>query len=158
MTDALVYPLSFALNLQGRPPTSCHAHIVRDAGAEVDSRGHLQLSWRGECTAHLTYGFGMEYRNTYTVWGESGYLTADRVFSRPPDLEDGLEIVSADIRERIPVSSADQFLLMLVAFAAKIRGTDRSGLNESRNLLQRMKIIGRLRDAYFENGATDVEL
>ena len=100
----------------------------------------------------------MEYRNTYTVWGESGYLTADRVFSRPPDLEDGLEIVSADIRERIPVSSADQFLLMLVAFAAKIRGTDRSGLNESRNLLQRMKIIGRLRDAYFENGATDVEL
>ena len=143
--DALIYPLSFCLHIGGIDYLSYSHRVIYDDNRDVDVRGFLQMNW-AQHSAHMGYGFGFTYRNTYTVWGEMGYLTADRVFSRPRDFVDEMRIVRQGRTETIPIPAADHFNLMLDAFATKIAGNDRSGLNEGQDILTRMKIISHLRE------------
>ena len=157
MLDAMVYPLSFCLNTIPRPPKSWNANIIRDSSDSVDSRGFLQINW-DDCSAQIGYGFGFMYRNYYLVWGEKGYLHADRVFSRPPDLKGDIVVVKQGKVDRNQVERADQFEHMVHAFADKISGKDQSGLNEKENVLERMKIISDLLKSYQKKGKISVQI
>ena len=157
MLDAMVYPLSFCLNTMARPPKSWNANIIRDSSDSVDSRGFLQINW-DDCSAQIGYGFGFMYRNYYLVWGEKGYLYADRVFSRPSKLKGDIVVLKEGRTERVQIEGVDQFEIMVRAFADKINGTDRSGLNEKENILNRMEIISKMRRCYYKRGQRSVQM
>lgn len=147
LLDALVYPLSFTLNVSGEPHLRYSSNVLFDKKDQIDSRGFLQIDWK-EYSAHIAYGFGFMYRNVYSVWGDKGYLSVDRAFSRPPDLKGIITIHKESGFNEIEVPPADHFSRMLSAFAAKIYGEDESGLNESENILCRMRLIS---DLYSES-------
>jgi undecaprenyl-phosphate 4-deoxy-4-formamido-L-arabinose transferase len=139
--DALIYPLSFALSFAaGAPWQSISYHTVTNASSRVDERGFVRLDWP-RFSASLSYGMGLSYRNTYTVWGETGHLSADRVFSRPPDYDGDLVLVRGQERQAISVPRADAFLGMLQAFADKVEGVDSSKRNEGEDILRRLGVI-----------------
>jgi NDP-hexose-3-ketoreductase len=137
--DALIYPLSFCLHIGGDDYLKYFHHALYDDQRNIDVRGFLQIDWPA-CSAQIAYGFGFAYRNTYTIWGESAYLTSERVFSRPPDLAAEIRIVRQ--------GKADHFGLMLDAFASKIHGVGDSGLNQGHDILTRMKIISTMYERY----------
>jgi NDP-hexose-3-ketoreductase len=156
MLDALIYPLSFSLNTVDKMPLSFKYNIIRDEGQRVDSRGFVQINW-DNCSAQIGYGFGFMYRNSFAVWGDKAHLRADRVFSRPPTMKGSIVITKQGQIADIDVEPADQFLNMFNAFADKISGADKSGLNEKENILERMKIISNMRDAYINNEQNSIE-
>lgn len=148
LTDCFIYPLSFALQVAGAPPTSLHGHIVSSEEQGVDARGSVQLDWSGVCSAQLAYGFGMDYWNSCTVWGELGRLTVERIFTRPPHLPGQVVVHRQGAEERIEVDAADHFVRMLAAFSDRIEGRSSGLLNEGEDVLQRMRIIDHFRAAF----------
>lgn len=138
--DALIYPLSLALNVVGELPIHCAWDKRSDDKYEVDTACSMQLSWPG-CTAHLVCGFGFMYRNAYRIWGSEGYLTVDRAFSRPADLAGQIDLTLPSGTQQIEVDPADHFTLMLADFARAIRGDGYSGINAGAEILNRLKII-----------------
>lgn len=138
--DALVYPLSFCLHIGGADYSTYSQNVLCDKKRGIDTRGFIQIDWC-EYSAHIAYGFGFMYRNSYSVWGETAYLTAERVFPRPPDLISEISILRQGKVDAMTVEAANHFELMLDAFANKINGTDDSGLNENNDILTRMRII-----------------
>lgn len=145
--DALIYPLSFSLHIGGRDYLKYSHNAVRDCQTNIDLRGSLQIDWKN-WSAQIAYGFGFSYRNTYTVWGETACLNAERVFSRPPDLAAEIRIMRQGATEVISIEPADHFCLMLDAFARKIYGLDKSGVNEGDDILARMNIISAMYEHY----------
>ena len=138
--DCLVYPLSFALDLAEEDMENISFKTHHDNRLGIDARGHIRIDWPG-FSANLTYGFGFMYRNSYTIWGDKGYLEVNRAFSRPSALEGSIRVVRQSGEESVMVDPADHFDLMLKGFADKIRGRDGSSVNESADILKRMKII-----------------
>jgi len=145
--DALVYPLSFCLHIGGVDYLNYSHRALYDEQRNIDVRGFLQIDWPAY-SAHIAYGFGFAYHNTYTIWGETAYLTSERVFSRPPDLAAEVRIVRNGQVEAISVQPADHFGLMLDAFASKIHGVDNLGFNQGDDILTRMRIISEMYERY----------
>jgi dTDP-3,4-didehydro-2,6-dideoxy-alpha-D-glucose 3-reductase len=150
LLDMLVYPLSFCLNYFKMPPLRLDPVSMRDEGARVDSRGCVQLEWP-QTSAHLTYGFGMMYRNEIFIGGEGGGILANRVFTRPSEMTEGVACIRDNQREEVLVPGANAYARMLRHFHLRIRGKVPPGINEGENLLARMKLISELREALATN-------
>lgn len=154
LLDLAVYPLSFCLELLGSLPRQCDLVSKQDEGMRVDCRGFAQLAWPG-CAAHLSYGFGLPYRNQIGLYGASGCLLAERIFTRPPAQTDGVVQVRGDSREEVPIPAANAYAQMLVHFYGRVRGLQSPGINEGQNLLGRMQLIDGLREAIAANEHVD---
>lgn len=141
--DALVYPLSLSLRLGGKDIERYEHHVVYDKQRNVDVRGFVQIVWP-DYSAQIAYGFGFMYRNTCTIWGETGYLTVSRIFTRPDNMVGEIQISDQDHSYTVQVEAANHFILMLNAFAEKIWRVDTSGMNEGHDILSRMEIISNL--------------
>lgn len=139
--DALVYPLSLAVNVAGRAPERYWSTVNASPQHGVDADGALLLDFGAGLTAHVNYGFGMAYRSGYTVWGSDGYLSVDRGFTRPADLPGEIVVSKNQSKTIVSVPPNNHFAGMLDAFAGKIRGRDRDGVNEGSDVLTRMRII-----------------
>ena len=148
--DALIYPLSFCLSLSPEPYLRYSSHVIYDKEYNIDARGFLQIDWHDH-SAHVSYGFGFMYRNYYSAWGDKGYLTVDRAFTRPPDLKSEIVIHQQGHTKIIEVPPANHFDRMVSAFALKIRGDDKSGVNEDQDILRRLKIITEVYNAGLES-------
>ena len=138
--DALVYPLSFCLSMSKIRPKSINYNIITHEKYNIDARGFVRLDW-DDFSASINFGFGFMYRNMYSIWGDQGYLSADRVFSRPENFSSSISVVRRDVTESIEVEAANHFDLMLTAFYQKIKKQDISATNEKDDILRRMKII-----------------
>lgn len=148
--DNLIYPLSFALHLLNNVYEKIDFQIIASEKYGVDSRGFLRID-SGQATAHINYGFGFFYRNSFMVWGDKGTIEVDRAFTRPKDMQG--EIVVK--KEGQPVSTiviepANQFLETVKAFYNKVMGLDHSGVNESNDILSRMKLISEMYQSFIK--------
>jgi predicted dehydrogenase len=148
LSDVLVYPLSLALRFLGGPPRTVNAHVVEDDALDVDVRGAALLE-RDTVLAHISWGFGLGYRNTYTLWGTSGFLVVDRGFTRPADFSGGVLLrTSAGHTRELAVPPADHFQRMWEVFAARVSGAPtRETTAEGAPLLARMAVLEAIRAA-----------
>ena len=124
LNDAAGYPIGAARFLFGAEPIAVSGvlHGPTDADA-VDERGAVRLEFEGSRTAHLTFGFGLGYRNAYAVWGTDGMLQLERAFSVPPDHQPVLALRDRHGREELRrLEPANHFVLALEAFAAAVGG------------------------------------
>jgi len=138
--DALIYPLSFCLEIFDRTPDSYDFNINFDQEAGIDKNGTLILKY-GAAVCFISYGFGLQYRNEYRIWGSDAIIHSNRVFSKPANMECKIAITSDNIVEELAVDAADHFCLMFIDFYNKIFDKTKSGLNVSGNILRRMEII-----------------
>ncbi len=115
LNDAGAYCVHAARLLFGAEPLSISATL--DCGAHaVDVHGAALLDFGAGRSAVLGFGFDNMYRNLYEVWGTTGVLTLNRVFSIPPNMQATLEIARQDGVERRPLPAADHFLAQVDAF------------------------------------------
>ena len=141
--DCLIYPLSLCLNMADKNLENYYYNIKHDKGYEVDARGFLLLNF-GDIAANVNYGFGLSYQNTYSIWGSEGRIKVNRAFTMPRDFTGEIILETSYDRRVLYVEPADHFSLMLDSFAAKISGSENSGINEGNDILKRMRIISDL--------------
>jgi NDP-hexose-3-ketoreductase len=151
--DNLIYPLSFFIECvktvypQLDPSNFLHdgnfeMQIIKEISEEhgVDLSGKIYIRF-AEMTAHLVYGFGFSYRNEYSVWGKNGSIKAQRVFSRPADFENEIEVQSGNHTSNLFIKKADQFAQMLIHFYECVRDMRQSGTNLNKDILHRIELI-----------------
>ena len=158
--DAFIYPLSFCLDTAQSLPQQIHYIVGRRDNRSVDTHGSIQLDF-GTCSAQISYGFGFMYRNEYRVWGSTGILWAERVFSRPPTLAGDISLKLQGDTKIETVDPADQFEKMLNRFHSEITTPGDFLLSESQKLLDRSWIISTIRDRAldaFRNNPGDVQI
>lgn len=146
--DNLIYPLSFSLKILENSYQHISYKIIENTQYHVDSSGFLRIDSE-EASANISYGFRFYYRNSFTVWGENGLIFVDRAFTRPKDMEGRIVLQSEGKTERIiTIEPYDQFYGTIQAFSDKIRGLDKTGVNEGQDILQRMEIISEMSVAF----------
>jgi predicted dehydrogenase len=121
--DALGYPVAAAMMMIASAPGAVSCEWVMDSKIRVDRCAALRLSFAGGEIAHCLAGFGLHYRSRYAVLGTTGRLELERAYAVSPDKATGLVVERETGGERIEVSAADQFRLMIDEFAGQITGS-----------------------------------
>ena len=141
--DTLVYPLSFVFRILGDKFLDHHSIIFRDEQSEVDDRGYTHFQY-DDAVANISYGFGHSYRNEVTIWGEKAILKTNRVFTRPKNCDEPIQLISSTKDrnktgkyERYEVENVDHFLGMINSFSDSI--SNNNDLNN--DTLKRMLFV-----------------
>ena len=118
--DIGCYAVSSARFLLGREPERVVAHIEYDPAFGVDTLSSGILDFGGpRCV--FTVSMRTAPRQCVTAYGSGGSLTVHRPFNAYPDIPLKLETDDGDGPRTIPCGPADQYGLMLDAFAAALR-------------------------------------
>lgn len=121
LLDVGVYPLRIAQFLFGTGLEVEGAVLTTDPKTGVDVGGGVLLRGPGGEVAQLGFGFGVHYRNTYTLWGEEGVLRLDRAFTPPEDFRPVIGLDTATGTESFELEPDHQFRNTLSAFAESVR-------------------------------------
>ena len=117
------YPIAAALMTVPSAPTSISGHLHFDKETGVDDTVAVTIVFTGGEVAQCSAGFGLHYRSRYSITGSEGRIELERAFSVLPDASTVVVLESKAGNERITVSPADQFRLMIDDFADEtVRG------------------------------------
>lgn len=122
LLDVGCYPLSLALRVGRGLPTVVHSSVTRPEGFEVDMEGNATLRFDSGAMAFLQWGFGRAYRNDMEVWGQRGFIQADKAYSKPDDHL--ATVLLGDARGNntvVEVGESNAFVHMLSTFARDSR-------------------------------------
>ncbi|XKK36811.1 Gfo/Idh/MocA family oxidoreductase [Nocardiopsis sp. ARC36] len=142
LLDVGVYPLALAQFLWGDGLRVGGAVLEHGADTGVDVRGSVLLRAPDGGTAQVGFGFGLHYRNEYTVWGEAGAVRLDRAFTPPETLRPTLELRTGAGAEDLVSEPDHQFRNLLDAFADGVRGAapvDAAPVLELADLVDRVR-------------------
>lgn len=112
--DMLIYPLTFALDYMGEIE-EVSSKIKFHNKYKIDTEGYIHINNK-EINAYLNFGIGLSYNNSITIWGETGILSASRIFSRPKDFENKIQIEKNGLLEYVDVPKGNQYSAMLDNF------------------------------------------
>lgn len=113
------YPLSAALNfLTGRKHRfSRGSQEIRD-GLTMSLQGD-SITDAGETFSFLT-AFGRQYRSFYTIAGERGFITVERAYTTPAEMENRVTVMAGGRDESFTVPPCDHFLATIEQVCALI--------------------------------------
>jgi dTDP-3,4-didehydro-2,6-dideoxy-alpha-D-glucose 3-reductase len=118
LLDAGAYCLAAPLLLLNRDPVFVSGRTVAAPGFEVDTDGAAIMHFPGDAIAIADWGFGRTYRNEIEVWGEQGFVTIRRAFSKPPTLDTAIDVVRENGNRTIELKGGiNHFSLMMTTFA-----------------------------------------
>jgi NDP-hexose-3-ketoreductase len=125
--DVACYTISVLIQLCDQTPEVLKAYVETPAGREgaTDEGGCAFLRLRPETYAFLTWGYGRAYRNRLTIWGDTGSLVIDRVFSKTEDYDSCIETYDQfGKRAEIATGKASSFVNMLNTLGNRMDRTD----------------------------------
>jgi len=120
LLDIGFYPLVLGAALLGGRPAIHSVIIEKDSGFKVDTGGTSLL--RSPSGTHLIarWGYGQDYINEISVFGETGVLKVAPAFSKPDHLNLKMTIQRQNQVEEVAIPTVNQFALMLQSFARTI--------------------------------------
>jgi predicted dehydrogenase len=125
--DVACYTISVLIQLCDQTPEVLKAYLETPAGREnaTDEGGCAFLRLQPETYAFLTWGYGRAYRNRLTIWGDTGSLVIDRVFSKTEDYDSRIETYDQfGKRAEIATGKASSFVNMLNTLGDRMGRTD----------------------------------
>ena len=134
--DMLIYPLTFALDYMGDMEVVSSKIKFHDK-YKIDTEGYFHINNK-VVNAYLNYGIGLSYNNSITIWGDNGILTASRIFSRPKDLENKIQIEKNGLLEYVDVPKCNQYLAMLDNFYELI---ENNSIEIDEDIIKRNSIV-----------------
>ena len=144
--DIGCYAISSARFLMGREPERVVYTINRDPIDGTDTLSSAILDFGGP-RALFTVSTRMAPRQKVSVYGSGGNLTVVRPFNAFPDVPLTVVVDPGDGAREIKCGPADQYELMLEAFAKAFRNGDKAPTAPS-DAIANMKVI----DAVFRSG------
>jgi NDP-hexose-3-ketoreductase len=143
LLDAGAYPLKIAPYFLGEDIEVTAASLSFDPVRKVDIWGGGMLTQKhGPLFCHFGFGFDHHYQCALELWGSTGKLFTNRIFTAPPGYSPRLLIETAQGTEERVLPPDDHFVRMLEHFHDLIRNDRRA--EDSGNLLQ-ASLIERVR-------------
>jgi NDP-hexose-3-ketoreductase len=131
LLDVGVYPLRLAQYFLGTELRVRGAVLRHDPDRGVDVGGSVLLADAHGASARLAFGIGVQYRNSYAIWGTGGTLSVDRAFTPPAEMRPVLRLREGQGEETIEVEADHQFANVLGDFATAIEFGERPGVPET---------------------------
>ena len=114
LLDAGAYPLKLAQIILGEDIYVDSASLCYDPSYGVDIWGSAQIkSRKSYAVMQCSFGFDHSYMCSVEIWGSKGVLTANRIFTSPPDNQALVTFESAQETKEFKVSPDNHFLNML---------------------------------------------
>ena len=138
LLDAGCYPIAAAHSLFGGKPQKVVSNIFSDDDYEVDTSGCALFTYSSGQYAIMEWGFGKSYHNEIELWGDKGSLKAERIFSKPSNLE--TKVILRDSNgntEEIFIPAANHFVNMFTEFIKKSVPND--WILDQSNLIHRVR-------------------
>jgi len=146
LLDAGAYPVKVSQLILGNDLEVKAANLNTANGDSVDIWGGAYLSQRnGNLFSEISFGFDNFYQCNLEIWGSSGKLTADRIFTAPPGFSAKIIIEKPDGRSEIILPQDNHFQNMLNYFYNLIQNKNFDdeycqNINQAR-LLQQLKEV-----------------
>lgn len=117
LLDAGVYPLKIAPFFLGDDIYVAQATMAYDPqkGVDIFGGGGIQQQ-NGPLFCHFAYGFDHYYQCSLELWGSSGKLITNRIFTAPPGYNPTLFIETFNKKEERLLAQDDHFKNMLEYF------------------------------------------
>lgn len=137
LLDAGAYTLKVSQLLLGADLTVAAANLNCGDSSEVDIWGgaYLQQS-EGPLFSEVAFGFDQQYRCGVELWGSTGRLTTNRVFTAPAEYHAEILIESGMDSEVVKVEAANHFMNMLKHFHSLISDAGGRASEYSQNINQ----------------------
>lgn len=122
LLDVGCYPASIVDGLfSGFANTVLFSRVFSPPGSPVDTHGQAVVRISNGVVANLEWRTGAAYRNSLDVWGESGTLSTDRIFSKAADYVPTLRVRDGAGGEIVESGQAgNHFVAMLEHFKQMI--------------------------------------
>lgn len=155
-TDAGGYPLAAALLYIKSAPISVSSHAVLDSVTGVEHAVSFQIQFASGELAQGLVAYGLRYRARYVLFCARGWVEIDRAFSIESDAASAVVFETEAGPERIMVDPADQFRLMIEAFAAQITGAAPRHDFEG-ELVRQHQLMDAIRRAFLERRVVSLD-
>jgi dTDP-3,4-didehydro-2,6-dideoxy-alpha-D-glucose 3-reductase len=120
--DIGCYTVSVAMACLEGMPRVLVSYYSQPAQSEVDLGGGALLQFPDGSIASLEWGLGRAYRNDLEIWGDSGSLRADFIFSKPSDMKPVVELRDRrGVETIVDVEAENAFVVMFEEFARTAR-------------------------------------
>jgi dTDP-3,4-didehydro-2,6-dideoxy-alpha-D-glucose 3-reductase len=108
--DVGAYPIKISQIFLGHDIEVSAASLCFDNQKEVDIWGGAYLNQKkGSLFAEIAFGFDNFYQCNLELWGSRGKITADRIFTLPPEVKAEVAIETNDSKESIMVEPENHF-------------------------------------------------
>lgn len=155
-SDAGGYPLAAALLYIKSEPVRVSSQAVSDSATAVEHAVSFQIQFAGGELAQGLVAYGLRYRARYAVHCTRGWAEVERAFGIEPDMASGVLLETEAGVERIAVEPADQFRLMIEAFAAQITGAAAHHDFEE-ELVRQHRLMDAIRRAFVERRVVSLD-
>jgi dTDP-3,4-didehydro-2,6-dideoxy-alpha-D-glucose 3-reductase len=135
--DAGVYPIKLAQILLGSQLVLQGAISTKNNISNVDIHGSGMLVEANTGIGfHFGFGFDNYYQCSVEVWGSSGKLTTNRIFTAPPGYKPTIIVETKEGVEEIAVASDNHYANMLKYFATLHNNAEARKNEYSQNIQQ----------------------
>lgn len=148
LLDCGGYPVRLAAYLLGETARVTTARLNQPTGYDVDLYGSATLENEAGQVAQISFGMDNSYKCELELWGSTGYLTADRIFTAPAGFEPMMTLRTAQGTEEITLSADDSFLNSVENFLERVRKpvcrlSLQSGLRQQAKLIEEIQRAGK---------------
>ena len=144
LLDACGYTVKLAQILLGETAKVDTACMNGLEGFDVDMYGSATLSNDSGVVCQIGYGMDCGYRCSLDVWGSTGQIYTNRIFTAPPDYEPTVTIRTNDGEENISLKPYSHFEKSIEEFVAEIKDASKRDAMYS-SILHQSKLIEDIR-------------
>lgn len=124
LLDAGAYTIKIAQILLGFEIEVQAGSLTYDLQKEVDTMGGLFLTGPNGIFVETAFGFDNFYQCSLEIWGSTGKITADRIFTAGPGIKPKITIEQTGNTEVLEIESDNHFLNLLNNFADTVYSGD----------------------------------
>ncbi|WP_369283539.1 Gfo/Idh/MocA family protein [Oscillibacter sp. GMB15532] len=148
LLDCGGYPVRLAAHLLGDTARVTTARLNQPAGYGVDLYGSATLENEAGQVAQISFGMDNSYKCELELWGSTGCLTANRIFTAPAGFAPVVTLRTTQGTEEIVLPADDSFLNSIRGFARTInspalRAEQMATIQREAILTQNLVALGR---------------
>lgn len=147
LLDCGGYPVRLAARLLGESARVTAARLNQPAGYDVDLYGSATLENELGQVAQISFGMDNSYKCELELWGSTGCLTADRIFTAPAGFAPVMTLRTAQGTEQLTLPADDSFLNSIRGFEAVVntpalRADQMAAIQREAILTQQLAALG----------------
>ncbi|MDG4827797.1 Gfo/Idh/MocA family oxidoreductase [Solwaraspora sp. WMMD1047] len=143
LLDVAGYPIRAAQLFLGSEIEVVGAILRPDPAVQVDVGGAVLLRRPDGVTAQLTFGLDHLYTSNYELFGSTGRISVDHVFTPPAGYRPSVRVDQQNYHERRSLEPDDQFVNSLTAFVDAVRTP--GGAVSDETIVTQAKLVDQVR-------------
>jgi NDP-hexose-3-ketoreductase len=142
--DVGCYPIAAALEaFAGASYSLRYSNItmMQGQGVAVDRSGRVVIEFAGGAEVNLEWGINCSYRNEVDIWGESGGIYSEMIFSKPSDYQPYFIISDQNGRKTKVLSVAENHFKRMFEYFQSLTLDITGAADELVKIRERAKLI-----------------